>query len=433
MTIRLLPTVLAYAAAATYVAACLVGCGGSSDDPPSSVAIASTGTNAVSYWNDIAGKTVNATSATSTTPEELRTSYAVDVATVQLAVYDAATAIDGRYTPYAITPAAPAAGASIDAAVAAAAYGVLHALFPNRSAQYQAAYDSYVAAIPSGDARTKGLALGAEVAAGIVALRGNDGRAVALVPYVAGTGPGQFRGVNPVNRFAPFIKPFALTSLDQFRPAAPPALDSAVYAASYNESKDFGGAVSTMRTAAQLEAARFHTEPPGPLWTRNLLRFATSTADVAEAARLMAFIYVVHADATNACFEAKYVYQAWRPQSAILLADTDNNAATISDAAWTPVVPTPNHPEYPAAHSCASGSLGEALRLYYGTPQVSYSFDSAVTGTTRSYVTTSALPDEIESARVWGGMHFRFSTYAGARLGVQVADWTWAHYFGRRP
>ena len=420
------------AAAGACVVLGLSGCGGASDQPADSVVITSTGPNAVSYWNDVAGKTANATSTTSTTPEELRTSYAADVATVQLAVYDATTAIDGRYKPYAITPTTSGAGASMDAAVAAAAYGALHALFPNRSAQYQAAYDSFVAAIPTSDAKTRGLALGAEVAAGIVALRANDGRAVPLAPYVPGTAPGQFRGVNPVNRFAPSIKPFALTAIAQFRPPAPPALDGAVYATSLNETQAYGGTVSTQRTAAQLEAARFHTEPPGLLWTRNLQRFATSTADVAEAARLMAFIYVVHADATDACFEAKYVYNAWRPQSAIPLADTDGNAATIVDTTWTPVVPTPNHPEYPAAHSCASGSLGETLRLYYGTPKVSFTMDSNVTGTTRSYATTSALPDEIESARVWGGMHFRFSTYAGAQLGVQVADWTWAHYFGPR-
>ncbi|MEO6742881.1 MAG: hypothetical protein ABIN08_00200 [Caldimonas sp.] len=128
-----------------------------------------------------------ATSATSPTAEELRPSDAVDVATVQLGVYDAASSIDGGYRPAAITPAAPAAGA----AIAAAAYGNLRALFPNRSIQYQAASDSFVGALPAGDAKSKGLALGAEVAAGIVALRANDGCTLTLAPYVPGTGPGQ--------------------------------------------------------------------------------------------------------------------------------------------------------------------------------------------------------------------------------------------------
>ena len=411
----------------------LSACGGSGANERS-VTITSTGPNVVSYWNDIANKTVNGTAAVNVTPEEQRPTYQVDLATVHLAVYDAVTAIDGRYQPYAITPVSSSAGASMDAAASAAAYGVLHALFPNRGAQYEGAYEDRLRAIPDGDTKTRGIALGSEVAAGIVALRANDGRAVALAPYVSGTAPGQFRSANanPVYRYVPFIKPFSLTRVDQFRPGGPPALDSAAYATALNDSKAMGGAVSTMRTADQLDVARFHIEAPAPFITRNFGRFATSTTDVAEAARLMAFLYVVHADAVAACFDAKYFYEAWRPLSAIPLADTDNNAATTSDAAWTPVLPTPNHPEYPAGHSCSAGGLGEALRQFYGTRQVAYTFDSAVTGATRSYASTDALADESDVARVVGGMHFRFSTVDGVALGTRVAQWVAAHHFARR-
>jgi hypothetical protein len=406
--------------------------GGNGEEAP--VEISSTQPNVVSYWNDVANRTVNATSATNTTAEEQRPSYHVDLATVHVAIYDAVSAIDGRYKPFAITPTAPSAGASLDAAASAAAYGVLLALFPNRGAQYQAAYDSRIAAIPAGDARTKGLALGREVAAAVVALRAKDGRDVVLAPYVSSTSPGRFRSASPtpVNRYVPFIRTFSLTSVDQFRPPGPPPLGSAAYVAAFNQSKSVGGTVSTARTAQQLEIARFHTEPPNQFVTRNLGRFASSTADVADAARLMAFIYVVHADAIGACFDAKYFYETWRPLSAIPLADTDGNAETATDEAWTPVLPTPNHPEYPAGHSCTSGALGETLRHYYGTREVSYSFDSAVTGTTRTYATTDALDDESRIARVYGGMHFDFATVAGVELGVRVAQWVAAHHFGRR-
>ena len=95
-------------------------------------------------------------------------------------------------------------------------------------------------------------------------------------------------------------------------------------------------------------------------------------------------------------------------------------------------MPTPNHPEYPAAHSCTFGALGETLRQYYGTRQVVYTFDSAVTATTRTYATTDALNDESHVARVFGGMHFAFSTVAGVELGNRVAQWVAAHHFGRR-
>ncbi|WP_395400368.1 vanadium-dependent haloperoxidase [Pseudoduganella sp. UC29_106] len=270
------------------------------------------------------------------------------------------------------------------------------------------------------------------MAAAVVANRANDGRAVVLAPYVPGTAPGKFRGANPVSRFSPYIKPFTLTSASQFRSPAPPALDSAAYATDFNEVKSLGGTVSSSRTAEQLEVARFHTEPPPVFLTRNFGRFARTTDGIPEAARLMAIIYVGFSDASNACFEAKYFYEAWRPLSAIPLADTDNNAATAADATWTPVVPTPNHPEYPAAHSCTAGALGELLRQYYGTRSVTFTLNSLVTNTTRTYTSTDALADEVTMARIWGGMHFRYSTLAGAELGRASANYTMQNNFAAR-
>ncbi len=390
--------------------------------------------NVVSFWNGIANQTVLASGSANTTPEEQRPSYQVDLATVHVAIYDAVVAIDGRFQPFAVRPQAPAAGASLEAAASAAALGVLRALFPDRGAVYEAAYAQQLDSIAPGDAKTRGLALGAEVAAAIVKLRANDGRSVDLPPYPPSTTAGAFRSVgpNPFNRQVPFIKPFALQRLDQFRPGPPPALGSPAYAAAVQVTRLAGGTHSATRSPEQLEIARFHSEPPGPFVTRNLGRFAATTAHVVDAARLMAFIYVVHADAIDACFEAKYHYKAWRPLSAITLADSDGNDATVADAAWTPVLPTPNHPEYPAAHSCTAGGLGETLFQYFGTRQVAYSFDSKVTGNSHAYATTEALNEESAVARVYGGMHFDFSTAAGVELGVQVARWVAAHHFGRR-
>jgi hypothetical protein len=401
--------------------------------PP--VTLAANQPNVVAYWNDIANRTVLATSAANTTPEEQRPAFFFDVASVQVAIYDAVVAIERRYEPFAVKPTAPADGASTEAAVSAAAYGVLKALFPNRGAVYQAAYEQRLATLPAGPAKAMGVALGSEVAAAIVRLRANDGRLVALAPYVSGTAAGQFRAANPnpVFRHFPSIKPFALDSLARFRPAPPPALTSAAYAAAVNETRALGGAASTLRTAGQLEVARFHTEPPPSAVTRNLGRFASSTANVADAARLMALVYVSFADAIGACFEAKYHYGTWRPVSAIPMADVDGNDATSPDAAWAPALPTPNHPEYPAAHSCAAGSVGEALRSHYGTPQVTFTWDSTVTRTTRTYAGIEAFNAEAGLARIHGGMHFRHSVVAGEELGRQVARWVGQRHFRRQP
>jgi hypothetical protein len=416
--------------------ACVQGllgaCGGSSEPADQPVTIAVAGPNAVSYWNEVATTTVNVPASTTGTPEEQRPNIGADLATVHVAIYDAVMAIAGTHRPYAVTPTAATAGASQEAATAAAAYFVLRGLFPNRSAQYQAAYDSFLATLPDGPAKTQGLAVGTEAAAGVLALRANDGRSVALAAYVPGTAPGQFRGTNPAGRPNAFIKPFALTTMAQFRAPGPPALNSAAYAADVNETKALGAAASSTRTAVQTETARFHTEPPPNFWPRNMRSFAMTNRSVAEHARLMALVWVTQADATNACFESKYFYQFWRPSSAITLADTDGNDATAVDPTWAAVVPTPNHPEYPAAHSCVASSMAEILRGYYGTPNVTFDFSSTVTGSTHHFSTTAAFVDEIQIARIAGGMHFRTSTVDGAALGKNVANWVLTHHFQPR-
>lgn len=177
---------------------------GMSSAAAQSVTVAASHPNVVSFWNDISNKTVLARTEVSTTPEEQRPAFFVDVATVHIAIYDTVVAIEGRFKPFAVKPKAPATGASTEVAVSAAAYGVLKALFPNRSAVYQVAYDQRLAAIPDGAPKTLGLALGREVAAEVVRIRANDGRSVTLAPYVSSTAPGKFRSANATPIFRHF-------------------------------------------------------------------------------------------------------------------------------------------------------------------------------------------------------------------------------------
>ena len=419
------------------------GCGDSSNNvavapqtpepPVLPVTITSFGPNAVSVWNEVAANTINIPAAATGTPEERQPNYSVDLATIHVAIYDAVIAISGTHKPYAITPTTVAVGASMDAAVSAAAYNVLRGLFPARSSVYQATYDSLLLVIPEGDAKTRGIALGAEVARGVLALRANDGRDVSLAVYVPGTAPGKFRGVNPIGRSNSNIKPFALTSAAQFRAPGPPALDSAAYVTDFNESKSMGAAVNSMRSSAQTEVARFHTEPPPRFWPRNARQFATNSQNLADNARLMALIWVAQADATIACFDSKYFFEFWRPISAIVLADGDGNLATAADATWAPVVPTPNHPEYPAAHSCVSTATAEVVRGFFRTDQISFKLDSTVADTVvHSFTSTGEFVNEIQAARIHGGMHFRTATVHGAAIGSNVAKLILDNHFLRR-
>ena len=396
----------------------LAACGGNSSDDPvgQPFAVQSYGANPVSVWNEIAFTTVGTTPAAN-----------ADLATVHLAMYDAIISIAGTHQPYAIRPTTSTAGlgaVAMQAAAIEAAYRVLKGVAPAGGASYETAHTNGLMALADGDEKTRGTAIGAEVAAGMLALRANDGRNVMLVPYVPGTGPGQFRGVNPVLRILPSIRPFATQSHAQFRAPGPLALGSVAYATDFNETKTMGAANSMQRTVEQTEVARFHIEPPGAFWARNLRQFATASPNLADNARLSAMIWTAYHDGVAGCFESKYHHNFWRPFSAITLADTDSNDATAVVATWTPVVPTPNHPEYPAAHGCASGAVMEAVRSFYGTKQLQFTFTSAVAITVpHTFDSTDNLIKEIKDARVWGGMHFRTSIEDGADLGKQVGYW----------
>lgn len=226
----------------------------------------------------------------------------------------------------------------------------------------------------------------------------------------------------------PAMRPFTLTSAMQFRADGPPDLTSASYAYAFNEVKHLGAAGGAALTADQQEIARFHTENPAVLTTRNLRVFLNQPT-VLENARLAAMFWVAYADAILGCFESKYYFESWRPRAAIPAAGADGNPATEADPAWTPFVNTPNHPEYPAAHACFGGVTTEILKAYFKTPRVRFTWNSTVTGTSHEYASVYEMLKEEKLARIYGGMHFRFSSDDGATLGRRTGRWVAKNYF----
>jgi hypothetical protein len=344
------------------------------------------------------------------------------------AMYDAVNAIDGRYEVFAVKPASNPHGASKEAAAAAAAYAVLLNELPTQTAALDAAYAASLAAIPNGPAKTKGIALGQEVATAFLAQRVNDGRD-ATVPYVFGSGPGVYQATppafaNPVTPWFAHVRPLVLESPSQFRAYGPPDVTSARFAADFNAVKELGSATSTERTAKETEIALFHTEPPPAFWSRNTRDLAAAKKlGLTDNARFFAMVFVAQADATIACWDSKYYYNFWRPVTAIRAPDdTDGNPATKSDAAWTPLANTPPHPEYPAAHGCAAGSYAEVLNEFFHTEYVKFTFTSTVANTVpHVFYSTDQFVEEVKDARVFGGMHYPTSTDHGEALGRRVA------------
>ena len=361
----------------------------------------------------------------------------VYLAYVQGAVYNALASIEGGYTPYeSVITADP--DASRDAAVAAAAYGVLKHYFPT-NALLEEKYSSSLAPIPDGIAKMDGIAAGEAAAAEIIALRSSDvltGDGGYILPA---PGPGIWEPtatmpsgdpMPPMDPWMAKLQPFLRNGAADLRPVPPPALTDDIYTTDFNEVKEIGGAMSMTRTPEQTEVARF--------WATNMViqansAYRTTAASrglgLLETARLMAMGNMAAVDSLIATFDAKYHYNFWRPVTAIQRADTDGNPLTEPDPTWMPVVMTPNFPEYVAGHGSFVSAQGEVFNQILGTPQIEIDLESTNTNTTRHFATIDDLRTEIVNARTWGGLHFRNSSELAVALGQQIVLNASANYF----
>jgi hypothetical protein len=348
------------------------------------------------------------------------------MAILHLAMFDAVNSIEPRYKPYKIRlPATP--DTSKEAAAAAAAGAVLVKLVPDVAADVQSNLTSYLATLPDGDAKAKGIQLGQEVAAKILAARENDG-ASAPDAYRPRTKPGVYiPTAMPVGWQVARMTPFVLASASQFRAKPPPSLKSAEWARDYNEIKDLGAKNSMKRTAQQTEDARFwllvgprayHPMPRQIVIAKNM--------DLLASARFMALFSMAMVDCGIAFFDAKYKYEFWRPITAIRNGDIDGNSATERDASWEPIDATPLHPEYPCAHCVQSSTAAAVIQGLLGSdeiPEVALT-SPFVPGVTHRFTNLRAFTDEVANARIYAGFHYRFSTIAGREMGEKIGAWT---------
>ena len=382
----------------------------------------------VTDWDAIGSQ---AFTAAGLTPAEGHVIFAY----VAIAVYDSVMAIEGGYRPFAIDLDAPA-GASAEAAVAAAAHRVLVHYLPTQAPGIlDQAFTASLATITDGQAETDGVATGEQVADLLIAERADDGFR-APVTYTPPDPP--IPGVwiptaptPPIGTYLGLMRPFSLDSADQFRPSGPPALDSKKWARDYNEVKEIGSSTSTTRTAEQTLAARFWAEPPVQQARGSFRKFVLDhDLDVVDASRFMAMISVTYADALIACFDAKYHYAFWRPITAIRAGGTDGNDATVGDPAWTPMLPgTPNHPEYPSAHSCITPAGGHVLARFLGTGEIDFTVPSLTGLGDRHFDRVKDLQDEVGNARIWGGIHYRSAVEDGITIGKKTMNQVLSHHF----
>jgi hypothetical protein len=351
----------------------------------------------------------------------LNASNARGQAMLHIAMFEAVNAIDRRYAPYRLSLSADRA-ASREAAAAAAAYDVLLALHPDKKADLDAALAGSLAGITENEAKSKGIELGKQAAAGIIALRTNDGSNTPEDYRPATTAGVYVPTTIPIESTSSKIKPFAMTSASQFRAAPPPALTSETWTRDLNEIREIGSNTSARRSAEQTTIARFWFFT-GPRTYNTIVRqiAANRKMDLVDCARLYALTSIAGADAFIAVFEAKYTYNLWRPVTAIRNADLTSNPATPREASWQPLGVTPMHPEYPCAHCITASAVSTVLQHVVGNEVGEITLTSpTAAGVTRKWTRLQDYSDEVSSARIYAGFHYRFSTEAGKDMGKKI-------------
>ena len=357
------------------------------------------------------------------------------MAIVQVAVHDAVNGITGEYETY-LSPSSAPEGASPEAAAIAAAHHTLKNLFSGSDTLLD---DRYVNSLAANGLSPldPGIEYGRSAAAAILSLRAGDHASEAQFNYDApGAGdPGVWVRLNNAPALLPGfgnVTPFVLRSGSQFRPEPPPARDSEQYARDYNEIKQIGIATGSTRSLEQSQIATFWRASPTAIWNNVLTQVVlTRNLDLSAKARVFALFYLAAADASIACWDAKYAYNFWRPQAAIRSGDFDDNDLTAGNATWQPFVGTPPHPEYPSGHTANSSAMAKILVSEFGdNPGVPIAV--TLTGITRSWNSFSEAVEEVIDARVYSGIHFRNSDKVGARMGGQIAQFVSKHALRKR-
>ena len=344
-------------------------------------------------------------------------------AMLHIAMFEAVNAIERRYAHYKLNLSADRA-ASREAAAAAAAYDVLLALYPDKKPDLDAALAGSLAGITDSEARSKGVELGKQAAAGIIALRTNDGSNIPEDYRPATTAGVYVPTTIPIESTSSKIRPFAMNSASQFRAAPPPALTSETWTSDLNEIREIGGLASARRTAEQTTIARFWFFT-GPRTYNTIVRqvAANRKMDLVDSARLYALTSIAGADAFIAVFEAKYTYNFWRPVTAIRNADRTSNPATPREGSWQPLGMTPMHPEYPCAHCIVASAIATVLQHIAGNEVDEITLTSpTAAGVTRKWTRLQDYSDEVSSARIYAGFHYRFSAEAGKDMGKKIGD-----------
>ena len=304
------------------------------------------------------------------------------------------------------------ASSSETAAVARAAHDVLAEYFPASSTALDAQLADSLAGVPDGPAKARGVAIGAEAAAELIASRVDDGRGDPTVVYTAQPGVGVWIDTRPMA--VPWYG-----FVDRVMGGRPVAVDgpdpvgSAAYRTDLAEVQADGRAGADAEKAA---TATFFNVPAFALYRNALMvHLRAHPLSLAATTGLFADLDRATAEAMRQTWRHKFTEGFWRPIAAITSADGDPLTEPVPG--WTSVLPVPPYPEWPSGHGTITSAFAETVRCHLGN--IPLTINGA--GAPRTYDTLTALEHDAFMSRIWGGIHFRDAMEDGYRIGHTVA------------
>jgi len=339
-----------------------------------------------------------------------------------LAMFEALNAIDHRYQSYVGLPLTDP-GADQQVAAITAAYRTLSAQHPSQKSKLDASYALAMDGVADGPRKAAGQRIGEQAAAAVLKIAAID-PTIVQTPYHPATTPGTWvpTGLPVFEPWAVALRPWFMPRADSVRPAPPPAVTSARYARDFDEVKRLGATNSTERTPHQTLMARYRITPD----MMPALRIEADQAGrrLVDNARLFALYEMMSDDVGLAMADAKLHYGFWRPITAIRDAADDGNPATAADPSWTPLIKTPNHPEYPCGHCLFASATAELMKSVegnrppWGVRVASNSIPGAAIQVLPSW---DEWAKEVSFSRTLGGVHYRFSNEAAEDMGRRIA------------
>ena len=250
------------------------------------------------------------------------------------------------------------------------------------------------------------------------------------------------------------VKPFALSSANQFRPAGPIPASQQGFIDQANAALSLSANLNdTTKTVAEYWADGPHSvTPPGhwDLLSQFVLAQEISKKDKhALSDDIMLFFILTNAifDASIACWECKRYYDSCRPVSAVHFlfsgkqvtawAGPGKGTQTFDGSLWKSYIKTPAFPEYVSGHSTFSAAGAYVLSQATGSDAFGDSYTAAVgsstiepgitpsSSVTLSWSTFSDAAIEAGMSRRYGGIHFQKADEDGRTLGQKVAAQAW--------